>query len=153
MADGKNPPLLLLNSPFGDDTLPFETGTLHATGLVANERLSKPFEIELTVVSTDQAIDPNALLYQPVCVTVRRINGIDRFFNGIVRRMEATGLQQRFRWQYRLEVVPESVVSGADDGLPDLPAEDRGRDPAATVLFGTSPTREELPPSWRSRRP
>ena len=73
---------------------------------MANERLSKPFEIELTVVSTDQAIDPNALLYQPVCVTVRRINGIDRFFNGIVRRMEATGLQQRFRWQYRLEVVP-----------------------------------------------
>jgi type VI secretion system secreted protein VgrG len=107
MADGKNPPLLLLNSPFGDDTLPFERGTLHAIGLVAHERLSKPFEIELTVVSTDQAIDPNELLFQTVCVTVRRINGIDRFFNGIIRRMDAMGFEQRSRWQYRLEVVPK----------------------------------------------
>jgi type VI secretion system secreted protein VgrG len=106
MAGERNPPLLLLTSPLGDDTLPFQQGTLHAIGLEARERLSRPFEIALTVVSTVRAIDPNELLYQPVAVTVRRINGLDRYFHGIVRRMDAVGLAQRDRWQYQLEVVP-----------------------------------------------
>jgi type VI secretion system secreted protein VgrG len=106
MSGAKNPPLLLLSSPLGDDTLPFQEGTLHAIGLEAQEQLSRPFEIVLTAVSTVRAIDPNELLYQPVAVTVRRINGLDRFFHGIVRRMDAVGLAQRDRWQYRLEVVP-----------------------------------------------
>jgi type VI secretion system secreted protein VgrG len=79
---------------------------LHAIGLEARERLSRPFEIALTVVSTVRAIDPNELLDQPVTVTVRRTNGLDRCFNGIVRRMDAVGLAQRDRWQYQLEVVP-----------------------------------------------
>ena len=52
MAGASNPPLLLLTSPLGDDTLPFQEGTLHAIGLEAREWLSKPFEIALTVVST-----------------------------------------------------------------------------------------------------
>jgi type VI secretion system secreted protein VgrG len=106
MSGARNPPLLLLTSPLGDDTLPYQQGTLHAIGLEARERLSHPFEIALTVVSTVRAIDPNELLYQPVTVTVRRINGLDRYFNGIVRRMDVVGLAQRDRWQYQLEVVP-----------------------------------------------
>ncbi len=106
MAVAQNPPLLLLSSPLGDDMLPFQQGTLHAIGLEAREQLSRPFEIVLTAVSTIRAIDPNELLYQPVAVTMRRINGLDRVFHGIVRRMDAVGLPQRNRWQYRLEVVP-----------------------------------------------
>lgn len=106
MANDTLSPLLLLTSPLGDDTLPFQRGTLHAIGLRAEERLSTPFEIELTVVSTERAIDPNELLFQPVAVTVRRKDGLDRLFHGIVRRMDADGLPQRARWQYRLEVVP-----------------------------------------------
>jgi hypothetical protein len=51
-AEG-NPPLRFLASPLGDDTLPFQEGTLHAIGLTATECLSKTFEIEPTVVSTD----------------------------------------------------------------------------------------------------
>lgn len=99
-------PLLLLTSPLGDDRLPSQQGTLHAIALTADERLSAPFEIEVIAVSTERAIDPNELLYQPVAVTVRRKDGIDRLFHGIVRRMDAVGLEQRSRWQYRLEVVP-----------------------------------------------
>jgi type VI secretion system secreted protein VgrG len=106
MSGARNPPLLLLTSPLGDDTLPYQQGTLHAIGLEARERLSRPFEIALTVVSTVRAIDPNELLYQPVTVTVRRINGLDRYLNGVVRRMDAVGMAQRDRWQYQLEVVP-----------------------------------------------
>ena len=106
MPAGALSPLLLLTSPLGDDTLPFQQGTLHAIELTATERLSAPFEIEVIAVSTERAIDPNELLYQPVAVTLRRKDGIDRLFHGIVRRMDTVGLAQRSRWQYRLEIVP-----------------------------------------------
>ena len=99
-------PLLLLTSPLGDDTLPIQQGTLHAIALSATERLSQTFEVQLTVVSTERAIDPNELVYQPVCVTIRKTPHADRFFNGVVRRMQAVGLARRDRWTYRLEVVP-----------------------------------------------
>jgi type VI secretion system secreted protein VgrG len=106
MAAGTTSPLLLLTSPLGDDTQPFQEGTLHAIALSAVEQLSAPFDIDLTVVSTERVIDPNELLYQPLCVTVRRVNGIDRFFDGVVRRVDAVGFAQRARFEYRLRVVP-----------------------------------------------
>lgn len=99
-------PLLLLSSPLGDDRLPVQQSTLHAVRLTAEERLSAPFEIEIIVVSTERAIDPDELLYQPVAISVRRKDGIDRLFHGIVRRMDSLAAEQRARWQYRLEVVP-----------------------------------------------
>src|ERR1700733_10203897 len=99
-------PLLLLTSLLGDDTLPIQQGTLHAIALSATERLSEPFTVHLTTVSTERAIDPNELVYQPVCVTLRKRPHDDRFFNGVVRRMEAVGLARRSRWTYHLEVVP-----------------------------------------------
>jgi type VI secretion system secreted protein VgrG len=86
--------------------MPFQEGTLHAIALSATERLSTPFEIDLSVVSTDRAIDPKELLYQPACVTLRRVNGIDRFFHGIVRRVDAVGFAQRARFEYQLQLVP-----------------------------------------------
>lgn len=98
--------LLLLTSPFGDDTLPVQQGTLHAIGLEAFERLGQPFEIGVDVVSTRQGLSPASLLNQPVAVTVRRKDGIDRVFNGIVRQVESVGTEQRGRWHYHLELVP-----------------------------------------------
>ena len=98
--------LLLLTSPLGDDTLPFQEGTLHAISMAVQERLSTPFEIDITAVSTRRAIDPNVLLNQPVTLTVRRRDGLDRIFNGIVRQVDAVGFAQRSRWQYRLVAVP-----------------------------------------------
>ncbi len=106
MDNTANTPLLLLRSPLGDDTLPYQVGTLHAIALTAREKLSQPFEIDLTVVSTEQAIDPNVLLHQSVAVTVRRINGIDRYFHGLVSSVSAVGVPKRDRWQYELKVVP-----------------------------------------------
>ncbi|HVJ51862.1 MAG TPA: type VI secretion system tip protein TssI/VgrG [Aliidongia sp.] len=99
-------PLLLLTSPLGDDTLPIEEGTLHAVGLDAEEQISRPFVATITAVSTVRAIDPDELVYQPVGLTIRKQPHSDRFFNGIIRRMEAIGLPQRDRWRYRLEIVP-----------------------------------------------
>ena len=99
-------PLLLLTSPLGDDRLPVQQGTLHAIALTATEQLSAPFELEVDAVSTRRAVNPDELLYQPVAVTVRRKDGVDRVFHGIVRRMDAVGLEQRSRWRYRLKIVP-----------------------------------------------
>jgi type VI secretion system secreted protein VgrG len=106
MPSGELSPLLLLSSPLGDDRLPFQQSTLHAVKLAAVERLSAPFEIEIIAVSTERAVDSNELLYQPVAITVRRKDGTDRAFHGVVRRMDSVGVEQRGRWQYRLQVVP-----------------------------------------------
>src|ERR1700710_2769189 len=106
MAAGSLSPLLLLTSPLGDDTLPVQQGMLHAIALSAREQLSEPFTVQLTTVSTEREIDPNELVCQPVCVTIRKRPHADRFFNGIVRRFEAIGLARRDRWTYRLEIVP-----------------------------------------------
>ena len=106
MSAGSLSPLLLLTSPLGDDTRPVQQGTLHAIALSAHEQLSEPFAVQLTAVSTEREIDPDELVYQLVCVTLRKRPHADRFFNGIVRRLEAIGLARRDRWTYRLEIVP-----------------------------------------------
>ena len=113
MSDQPLQPLLLFTSPLGDDTLPIEqSSTLHAIALEATERLTQPFDVRLTVVSTERVIDPNTLLYQPVCLTIRRQPQSDRFFNGIVRRVEAIGLARRDRWTYHLDIVPRLWFMG-----------------------------------------
>ena len=106
MAGEALSPLLLLRSPLGDDRLPVQQGTLHAIEMTAVERVSTPFEINIVTVSTERAIDPEVLLYKPVSLTVRRKDGIDRLFHGIIRQVDAVGLEQRARSQYRLAVVP-----------------------------------------------
>src|SRR5690349_2474570 len=104
---GSSQPMLLLRSPLGDDTLPVQQGTLHAIALDGTEQLSQPYEFRLTVVSTQRSIDPDELLYQPVCLTIRRKPLGDRYLHGIVRRVEAVGLPRRDRWTYHLDVVPQ----------------------------------------------
>ncbi|WP_419729092.1 type VI secretion system Vgr family protein [Lichenicola sp.] len=106
MSGGQLQALLLLTSPLGDDSLPFQESVLHGVGLHAQEEISRPFEVSITVVSTTRSIDPDELVYQPVGLTVRKQPGADRFFNGIVRSMSAIGQAQRSRWMYRLDVVP-----------------------------------------------
>ncbi|KMO40883.1 hypothetical protein VQ02_06820 [Methylobacterium variabile] len=99
-------PLLLLDTPLGGERQPFQPGTLHAVAMTARERISAPYEIDITAVSTERSIDPDRLLYKPVGLTVRRKDGTDRHFHGIVRRVDSVGLERRGRWEYRLEVVP-----------------------------------------------
>ncbi|MFB0493638.1 type VI secretion system secreted protein VgrG [Methylobacterium sp. OAE515] len=98
--------LLLLDSPLGDDRQLYQSGTLHAVAMTARERISAPYEIDVEAVSAEQAIDPDRLLYRSVGLTVRRKDGIDRRFHGIVRRFTSVGIERRGRWVYRLEIVP-----------------------------------------------
>jgi type VI secretion system secreted protein VgrG len=106
MSAAVNPPLLQLRSPLGDDTIAFEKDSLHAISLDASERISAPFGVDIEAISNVKITDPNELLLAPVSLTVRRINGIDRFFHGIVRQVGLLGTPQRDRWHYRLKLVP-----------------------------------------------
>ena len=106
MSDEQKP-LLMLASPLGDDTRPFQENTLHAIALSARERLSQPFKARITAVSTRRAIDPNELVGRPVCLTVRLPPRGDRFIHGVVRRLEAVSQPLRDRWHYVLDVVPK----------------------------------------------
>ena len=106
MSGGQLQPLLLLTSPLGDDTLPIQQSTLHGVALHAQEDISRPFELTLTVVSTERAISPSELVYQSVGLTIRKTPHSDRYFNGIVQSMSAVGLALRSRWMYRLDIRP-----------------------------------------------
>jgi len=153
MTAGRAQPLLLLSSPLGDDTLPIQQGTLHAVALSAHEELSQPFAFRITAVSTEQAIQPTQLVYQPVCLTLRKAPHADRFFHGIVRRMEAVGLARRDRWTYHLDIVPRLWFLGqaADcrifqqktvvEILQQLFAE-HGVAPIEFRVFGSQPARD-----------
>lgn len=152
MGDNTNTPLLLLRL-LGHDRLPYQVGTLHATALTAKEKLSQPFDIDLTAVSTKQIIDPKTLLHQPAAVTLRRMDGIDRFFHGLVSRVSAVGQPQRDRWQYEIKVVPrlwfmsqtldcrifqrKTVVQILQELF-----ESHGVDPVEFRIFNSEPVRE-----------
>lgn len=94
--------LLTMTSPLGSDA--FLPVRLHAT-----ETISEPFLFVLDMVSTKQSVDPNAMLFQPVCVTVTFEQPSDlpaRNFHGIVRSFAATGGAGQDRWGYTAELVP-----------------------------------------------
>ncbi len=97
--------LLLLTSPFGDDTAGGQA-SLHALSFQASERLSQPFEIGLDVACNEAGADVASLLNQQISLTVRRKDGIDRCFNGVVRHVRRIGHENRGYWQYHLEMVP-----------------------------------------------
>jgi len=91
---------LTMDSPLGTDVL-------IPTGLVGEERLSTLFHFTVDVLSSDDAIDPAAILGKAVTVMVRRGENLDpRPFNGIVRALSAGGPAAFGYRAYRLEVVP-----------------------------------------------
>lgn len=99
-------PLIFTSSPFGDDTLPDQPGTLHATALNAAEVLSQPFQVSVTVVSTLGQLQPDELLYKPFCAIINRKPADKRYFNGIVRCVRPVNNVQRDKWEYQIEIVP-----------------------------------------------
>ena len=153
MSGGQLQPLLLLTSPLGDDTLPIQQSTLHGVALHAQEDISRPFAVSLTVVSTERAISPSELVYQSVSLAIRKQPHADRYFNGIVRSMSAVGLAQRSRWMYRLDIRPRLWFMSqsedcrifqnqtAQDILQTLFAE-HGVSPVDFHIYGSKPVRE-----------
>jgi len=90
--------LLKLATPLGEDTLLVQ-------GAVVRERLSALFEIELDLLSTDDTVDPNALLGQPATLEFDLGDEGQRYFNGCFSRFTHIGYQERLA-RYKATLVP-----------------------------------------------
>jgi len=92
--------LLALSTPLGADTLvPW--------AFSGREAVSELFEYTIDMVSEEPALDPSRILGQRITLTLRHTGTAERYFNGIVRKLEqgmphGIGLRN-----YRAVVVPE----------------------------------------------
>ena len=71
--------LAQVSSPLGPDVLLLR----HMSG---GDELGRPFEYELQLTSSDDAIDLNRLLGKPMSVSVQLSSGGNRYFHGLVAR-------------------------------------------------------------------
>lgn len=86
-------------------TTTLAAGTLDPIGFHAEEALGEPFTLAIEAVSDRQTIDPDTMLFKPVCLAVTQA-GVVRYFHGLVRSFAASGMPVRGRWAYTLQVVP-----------------------------------------------
>ncbi len=75
------------------------------TGFSGEEGVSQPFRFILDLISQSPAIDPSALLREPVSLTVRLADGSDRIIHGMVVRFIQGGRTQEIT-TYQAEIVP-----------------------------------------------
>ncbi len=87
-----------VSTPFGEDALTF--------GRVAvREQLSRPFELELTLLSGQGDLNPDLILGQPVTLAIVAGEDTQRLFHGLVTDFELSGLNGE-RHEYRATVRP-----------------------------------------------
>ncbi len=79
--------------------------TLLVHSMVTQERLSTPFEYELTLLSTDATIAPDALLGTAMTVALEVLNNARRFYHGYVQKFAFTGFHGRYA-RYQATLVP-----------------------------------------------
>jgi len=91
------PRLCELTTPLGDE--------LRFSRMRVSEGLSKLFEIQLQALSSRGDIDPIELLGKSVTIKVAFEDGVERFYDGYVRRFGIIGTEDRYH-AYRMEIVP-----------------------------------------------
>jgi type VI secretion system secreted protein VgrG len=89
---------IAIQTPLGKDAL-----LLRA--LRGEEGLSRLFRFELELLSQQGAVDLAQVMGKAATIGVRRSDGSDRFFNGIISRMSLMGGEGSFT-VYRAEMVP-----------------------------------------------
>jgi type VI secretion system secreted protein VgrG len=87
-------------------------GVLQPISFHAEETISAPFSVTVEAISDKAAIDPNAILFQPACLTITFGSGPSRIMNGMVRSFVATGEPVRNQYAYTLTVVPKLWFMG-----------------------------------------
>jgi len=73
--------------------------------MTAEEGISRPFRLELELVSEQADIDFGAIVGSALTVRVKLVGGAERYFNGVVSSFSQGGTDQRFVY-YEAEVVP-----------------------------------------------
>lgn len=90
--------LMAIGTPLGDDVLLL-------TGFTGEEGISRLFRFQLSLLSTNDSIDFNAIVGKAVTVRVTLADGSDRYFNGIVSNFTQGGRDWNF-FYYQAEMVP-----------------------------------------------
>ena len=90
--------LLAVSTPLGEDVLLLDS-------FQGTEGLSVPFQFMLDMVSLDESLSFDKIVGHPLTVTIRRADGTERYFNGIVSRF-SQGATDRNLTAYRAEIVP-----------------------------------------------
>ncbi len=87
-----------IDTPLGDDVLLFKSMT-------GTERLGRPFQFELVLLSEEPEIDYTQIIGENVTVSLRKKGGEPRFFNGYISRFEQIQFEGELR-EYRATMVP-----------------------------------------------
>ncbi|MEX2570228.1 MAG: type VI secretion system tip protein TssI/VgrG [Gemmatimonadota bacterium] len=80
--------------------------TFVVESMVAEEDLSGLYHIDVSLVTTDTAVDFDAIVGKDVTLTVERFSGTPRYFHGMVARFKQGGRSEGNQY-YRAEVVPK----------------------------------------------
>ncbi len=94
-------------------TTPLPATSFVVTALTSYEIVSDVFHFQVELSTGSALLDPNALLDQPVTVTLgdpageRGAAPIGRYFNGVVCGVTQAPQASTTLWSYRLEVVPK----------------------------------------------
>lgn len=87
-------------------TTPFGKDVALISRLSGSERLSEPFQYDVSVLSEDGALDPDKVLGHPVTVTCGLpTGGAERHFHGLVSEFTQLGYGERHH-EYRLTLRP-----------------------------------------------
>ncbi len=97
--------LLSLQTALGQDVL-------QPVSFTAGEAVSSPFSVTVETVCDQSSVDPDQLLYQPVCLKIRLGSGGERVLQGMVSRFVSTGQPFRNRFGYSLTFVPKLWFMG-----------------------------------------
>jgi type VI secretion system secreted protein VgrG len=82
-------------------------GVLEPVSFRTEELISAPYAVTVEVTSEKAAINPDDVLFQPACLTVKPGTAAPRIFQGLVRSFVASGQPVRDRYSYTLIFVPK----------------------------------------------
>ena len=71
------------------------------------EELSRPFEFQVTMLSTDFSVDLKSLLRTPVTITLSLFDETERKFNGVFSSLRQKGLSEQDFVYYEGVIVPQ----------------------------------------------
>ena len=88
------------------DSSPFDTDVLLLTAFTGEEEMSRLFSYQLELLSAKQDVAAKDIVGKNVTFSIKYGDGETRYFNGIVSRFSASGLNLNDLRLYRAEVVP-----------------------------------------------
>jgi len=97
---GSDIDLLVISTPLDETAFGIES-------LSGTERINRPYEFHAELYAGQSLLDPNALLDNPVTVTLGDPSAKGRYINGIVRAVRQSPPASGNNWNYSLTIVPK----------------------------------------------